>query len=380
MLDWHSEIDLITKSNIFHTPNFTKPKSNIILYGAGSMGEMALDLMATVGKKPKYIIDKNFTGPLREIPVIKPEKIPESDLKYCSFVICISSIPTASIFDDLEKLGCQDIRHFYDYSEITFPGSMPNGWFLKNLKKIELEGIEKVCKILSHDNSSLAHYLQFTWWRLKRKEVVFNDYPVLSGEKFFKAPHFPRLNEHETFVDGGAHFGKSIDAFIASTGNKFNSIWAFEPDQKNFEILKNHINSTDNRIFVHAYALYDQDKTVHFQSDLGFASKIRTGGRKLVRAITLDSMFNIHPSIIKLHIEGSELQALHGSQKTIKLHRPIMMVLADHHKDGLYKIATFLVATKNYKLYFSLHDYCGNSAVFYAYPLERLAKTQKMSI
>ena len=48
------------------------------------------------------------------------------------------------------------------------------------------------------------------------------------------------------------------------------------------------------------------------------------------------------------------------------------MILADHNEDGLYEIANFLNQLREYKLYFYLHDYCGNSAVYYAIPKERI--------
>jgi hypothetical protein len=41
------------------------------------------------------------------------------------------------------------------------------------------------------------------------------------------------------------------------------------------------------------------------------------------------------------------------------------MILADHSEDGLYKIPQFINKLGGYKLYFNLHDYCGNTAVFY---------------
>ena len=154
---------------------------------------------------------------------------------------------------------------------------------------------------------------------------------------------------------------------------KFNHIWSFEPDLSNEKILKESLSGEGyNRITFNRKALSDNCKVVKFKDGLGFASEVDSCGNKSVDSVALDSLPDIRPTIIKLHIEGDELKALYGAANTIRQYRPIIMVLADHNSDGLFEIANFLKEQYNYKLFFYLHDYCGNSAVFYSYPLERI--------
>ena len=214
MIEWEKELDRLLKSNFKEPDPFRKINSEIVLYGAGAMGKMAIDIMKTVNTKPKYIVDKTFEGKLFGIKVIKPHEIPECDRDKATFVISISSIPVEPIFDFLKGLGCKDIRHFYDYSEIAFPKAMPNGWVKKDISEEDIDGIKHTFKALEHNDFSVAHYLQFLWWRLKREEVLFQDHPVLSGKKFFKSQCMPKLTDHECLLDGGAHFGQTVKDFI----------------------------------------------------------------------------------------------------------------------------------------------------------------------
>jgi FkbM family methyltransferase len=357
-------------SNKYNIDNAVK-QDGIVLYGAGAMGEMALDFLELINVAPKYIIDTQKNGKLRGIKIIHPTDIPKNDLESLTFILCIVTVPITPIVNYLKELGCQDIRHFYDYTEIMLKNELTNGWSCLNPTSEDIEAITKVCAYLEHDKYSLAHYLQFLWWRLRRVEKTYLEYPILSNQKYFKAPCMPKLRENESFLDGGAHFGTTTKSFLDTVDMKFETIWAVEPDEKNLATMKAGFSDIDNIRYL-PIALSDTNETVNFVNDFGFASKVKKNGNKTIKTQTIDSL-NINPSIIKLHLEGYELKALEGVKETINRVRPILMVLADHNEDGLYKIADFMMGLEEYKIHFYLHDYCGNSAIFYAIPNERFS-------
>ena len=380
MIDYQREIE-----NIYsHKPvkeKIYRPVSEegIVLYGAGKMGKMAIDLMKKKKIFPKYIIDQKAKGNIEGVEIIAPHEIPEIDKQKCTFLVAIVTLPLQPIINSLCEIGCQDVRHFYDYSQFYFPDLMSNGWEMFNLTQKIKNEIESVLNQLSHDEPSVIDYLRFLWWRLKRKDISYSDFPVLSDKKYFRADHFPDLTDEEIFVDGGAHFGYIIDEFINAVNGKFKHIFAFEPDSENISAMKEHLCLCldEGRITIFDTALTDINQSINFFAGLGYASKTDKNGDSLTKTVKLDDLIKIKPTIIKLHIEGDELKALKGAKKIIKKNRPILMVLADHNKDGLYKIAKFLYNLDKYKLYFNLHDYCGNSAIFYAYPEERIYNLRK---
>lgn len=368
MIDYKKEINNILNSEKSTITEENLKDREIILYGAGKMGIMALDFLEKINIKPKFIVDQNITGVLKNIEVISLEDLTIQDKKECLFIVCIVTLPYKNIFDSLK---CSNICHFYDYSNIMLNKYISNGWEKSDLDKNDLENIKNISSKLEKDKTSLAHYLQFLWWRIRKIENIYKDYPVLSNNKYFDAPCFPKLTENEKLLDAGAHFGTTIQHFINATNKKFGTIWAYEPDEQNLTILKNSINKEfEEKIHLYNIALSDKNDSSYFTDKLGFASKIDEEGDIKVSTKKIDSL-NINPTIIKLHLEGHELKALEGAKETITKNRPIILVLADHNEDGLYKIANFLINLENYKLFFYLHDYCGNSAVYYAIPKER---------
>lgn len=367
-MNYKNELEKIYNAQ---APNYSQSflEKEIVLYGAGSLGYMACNLLKQAGLKAKYIVDKSAKGEIDGIKIISPDDIPINDIENCLFVVCIATVSYNDISNFLVKLGIKNIIQFYTYAYIKFPHLLLNGWTAFNPTEEEKSQIEKVSESLSHDELSLCHYLQFLWWKTRNIEVVYENYPVLSGKKYFKSPCLPKLNTEEVLLDAGSHFGQTIESFIKVTNNEYRNIYAFEPDKANLDVVKE--NFPDKRIIYSAKAIYNETGQQKFKEGLGFASKLDETGNIMVETTTIDAL-NISPTIIKLHTEGDELKGLEGAQQTIKRRNPILMVMADHHPDGLYKIPYFLYNLSGYKLYFNLHDYCGNTAVFYAIPIERL--------
>mgnify|MGYP000006477063 FL=1 len=340
--------------------------NEFILYGAGSLGSMAVDLLEKRGLRPEYIVDKSAKGNIKGIKIISPEEIPDIDKKEKLFIICIATLPYNSIIEFLSSIGVKNTIQFYTYAYLQFPDLLLNGWTSYNITENEKNELESVCESLKHDECSLCHYLQFLWWKLRGIEHIYEGYPVLSGKKFFGSPAIPQLSDNEILLDAGCHYGQTIKSFIEKTNNKYDKIYAFEPDAANLEKCKDKFY--DERIIYSDKAIYNECEKVKFMTGLGFASKIdNKDGNKEVDAITIDSL-NINPTIIKLHTESDELKGLEGAEHTIGRSHPILMIMADHTPDSLYKIPQFITKLNGYKLYFNLHDYCGNTAVYYGVP------------
>ena len=53
--------------------------NEFILYGAGSLGSMAVDLLEKRGLRPEYIVDKSAKGNIKGIKIISTEEIPDID-------------------------------------------------------------------------------------------------------------------------------------------------------------------------------------------------------------------------------------------------------------------------------------------------------------
>jgi hypothetical protein len=82
----------------------------------------------------------------------------------------------------------------------------------------------------------------------------------------------------------------------------------------------------------------------------------------------------LHPTLIKLHVEGAELDLLRGARRTLERQRPIVMATSYHNDDGISRLPIWLhEQLPGYRLHFRMHGWCGTGAVIYAIPAERPA-------
>ncbi len=119
-------------------------------------------------------------------------------------------------------------------------------------------------------------------------------------------------------------------------------VFAFEPLPRNLEYLRRHLslNRIENAVVIEA-AVADRSGTVRFEEDAS-TSKGRIGeqGGLEVRAIALDDWIDEGklppPALLKIDIEGAELQALQGARKALAKTHPAIF-LSTHsgkvHKD-----------------------------------------------
>jgi FkbM family methyltransferase len=121
-------------------------------------------------------------------------------------------------------------------------------------------------------------------------------------------------------------------------------VFAFEPLPRNLEYLKRHLslNRIENAAVIEA-AVADRSGRVRFEEDAS-TSKGRIGaqGALEVRSIALDDWIDEgklpQPDLLKIDIEGAELQALQGARKALARSHPAIF-LSTHsgkvHEDCL---------------------------------------------
>jgi len=137
-------------------------------------------------------------------------------------------------------------------------------------------------------------------------------------------------------LDCGAHIGCHSVEFA-----KFGPVHAFEPIFH--EVTQ--MNAKDLPITVHPYGLSDENKSAAFYiqkvengtavnyggTSMEFKSDTHTIGNLKV----LDELYTGTPSVVKIDVEGHELQALRGMKKTLSKHKPalIIEILASQKND-----------------------------------------------
>jgi len=280
--------------------------------------------------------------------------------------VSVVTSPYVTIEQSLAARGCNDVVPFYDVAE-ALRGRHPlaNGWFAEPLTAADQREIERVFAGWD-DDVSRAHHLQFIAWRRLREEWTFDRAPI-TADRYFIPEVAAGLRDSETLLDGGAHHGAVSLGFAAMIDSA--RVIAVEPDAANRAVLGERLRGLP-RTEILDCALASQDGAAAFSEGYGFASKLSAFGQAKVSVRSIDSL-DVEPTFIKLHLEGGELDALHGACETLNAQRPIVVATVYHNADGLYRTADWLMRELDgYRFLFRNHCWCGTGAVVYAVPRE----------
>lgn len=147
------------------------------------------------------------------------------------------------------------------------------------------------------------------------------------------------LKEDTVFLDVGANVG--FYSLMLSQVCKRGKVYAFEPVDKNFAVLQKNIfeNKLENVVTAVPKGLWSETTTLEFsipdgvKNNLGtYSAGTRRQSQDKVRCdvTTLDEFVaNTELSrldAIKMDIEGAELFALRGAEKTLNTFRPILQI------------------------------------------------------
>lgn len=178
-----------------------------------------------------------------------------------------------------------------------------------------------------------------------------------------------QFSSNEVFIDCGAYDGDSAVSFIQALKRRgidtYKKIISFEPDKKSYKKLcdrklKNHICICKG--------VSDNVGTGRFMSDGTSGNFCENGGAD----IEIDCIDNImqgrKATMIKMDIEGSELEALKGARKTILKWIPKLAICIYHKREDLWEIFNYIRdLNPKYKFYIRAYDVTCNELVLYAF-------------
>lgn len=218
------------------------------------------------------------------------------------------------------------------------------------------------------DNESKRQYLAHVDCRIN---LNFKGLPEADVANQYFPSDIVSLTDSEVFLDAGAYDGDTLRDFAKRTNNKFTKYLALEPDPVNYKKLL-EVASTfeDGKVEVFPYAVGAEDTMLKFDATGGAGAGFNENGSIEVECKRVDDFFyDFKPTYLKFDIEGAELDALKGSEKTIETHRPKLAVCIYHLPDDLWTIFLYLYNKYPfYNFYARTHQYDGLDFVLYAIP------------
>jgi FkbM family methyltransferase len=241
---------------------------------------------------------------------------------------------------------------------------------------VQGDAVRRAYSVLE-DGPSREEFVAQLRWRLL---LDFDGLPPPVTHPVYFPPDLYEVNDAEVFVDCGAYDGDTVRTLLGLTPLDRGTIFAFEPDSLTFARLKQyHANLPQvvkDRIHVARMAVGAHAGTISFAM-MGTPASAAGSGESVVECVRLDdALKGMHPTIVKMDIEGSEIDALNGAAQTIRTHRPILAVSAYHTQNHFWEIPQLIKDfSSDYHIFLRPHLIEVWELVCYAVPSHRLRST-----
>ncbi len=321
----------------------------IILFGASSCAELFvkcfpdIDILCFVDNDSQKW-GKKFLG----FKVYNPSIIEKIEF---DFAIVISSSYILEINDQL--------KHTKYYGKVySALHLITNRDFSKQIIHESINEIDMVRDLLNDEQSKKV----FDYCLCSRL-AGNNDYrDIYSPNQYFIDEI--KLHQNEVFVDCGAYIGDTIDSYISHVG-RFEKIYAFEMDNKNYNKMVHKYSNTGN-IYMYNVGIWSEKKKLYFENS-GNSSQIGEGSQ-LCNVNSLDNLIEERITYVKMDIEGAEYNALLGAKRIIQKYHPKLAVCIYHKETDLWKIPLLVHnILPEYKLIIRHHEIYSCETVLYAY-------------
>ena len=177
------------------------------------------------------------------------------------------------------------------------------------------------------------------------------------------------------FADCGAYDGDTLRYLVEPGRNiTVEAVAAFEPDLANYHKLAGLAQSGAlaqlGDICLIPCGVGCETKTIRFSEGQGEGSNVSESGNVTIQCVTLDSaLVGFRPNLIKMDIEGSELDAVIGAEHLLRANRPGLAICLYHCAGHLWKIPLRVSRIVSGGRHFlRAHAYNGLELVYYWVP------------
>jgi len=344
-------------------------KGKTVIYGAGKTGRRVLTLLKRHGVKVDYFLDEKGGANISidNIPIIRPDD-PNVD-KMANVIVALFNHRT-DIIPVLTLLKQNGFTKIIPYTELFmhFTDELPAHYWLGPTDVYESD-ISDIATVLGmfEDQHSRDLFMSLLRFRVTGDPTCV---PPPQIENIYFPTDVPGRSKPDHFIDCGAFNGDTLRSARERFG-VLESVRAFEPDPNNYRKLvelNNEIPFSKDTILIPCgvWALTVQ---LSFAFDGSPASVISEHGSNIVQCVAIDDCLGGYkPTLIKMDIEGSELEALKGCKHIIMSTKPELAISVYHVPDHLWKIPLFIKEmVPDYKCFLRLHGANGYDTVFYAH-------------
>jgi FkbM family methyltransferase len=349
---------------------------DVVIFGSSVLGRLLLESARKTRIAVSAFADNDPTKwgtRLDGVQIMSPAEAVARFDDTAAFVIGIfnGSGPKAQ----LSALGCRRIVSYLQFAW-TFPGVtqfIPRILLPTDILQHSTQLAEAYATLA--DERSRSEFAGQVAWRCTLDDAYLPSHSAMQDIYFDRA--VAAFHEDDIIFDCGAFDGDSLRSLLAS-GDSFRRYYAFEPDATNLRILREYVASLGQelreKIVALPFALGAADEAVPFEAGHGVASGRRLGASDRVESRRIDSLGFDPPTVIKMDIEGMELDALRGATETLVRDQPVLAIAAYHYCEHLWQIPILIKSiAPSYDIMLRRYAEECWETVFYAIPPNRRA-------
>jgi FkbM family methyltransferase len=345
--------------------NYDQSKS-LAIYGFGSAGQSITDSLLKENFCIDLIIDKNkFGTSYKNIPIIDLQELEHENNSNRDCLIALHNhyIDIRDVYKELIKYNFAKIWLLAQIPRISKKIQIFNGYWLDlSFNYAEHKKEIEAFKELLADKKSVELASQIIRYR---EYGNIEDYPEPSLFDEYTPKDLPKYKGPLKIIDCGAYTGIALEKFL-NAGYEIDSFVAFEPDINNFEKLSRKKFNVRYSICL-PLGVWSSNVQLHFNNNASMGSCIDGSGDSVIQCVSVDDVLNSYePNLIKLDVEGAEVEAIKGLKKTIKNYKPNLAVSVYHKPSHIYEIALLINSWNiGYQFYLRVHEHNTYGVVLY---------------
>lgn len=342
--------------------------AGLVVYGLGSVGRQIVDDLLAEDKQIHLILDRGKRGEsYRDIPILALEDVTDGRLAGRTVLIGLHNhyVDIKQIRDDLLGAGAVRILSPINLPELAPHGRTQPGYWLDASFDYDAHQPDFArARAALADTTSRELFDALVSYR-QTGDISNCPTPSLGDE--YTPEDLPRLKEPLRIVDCGAFTGVAIHKFLKA-GYAIESVVAFEPDLDNFETLASRDFGIPRSLCL-PLGTWSTTCQLRFASDASMASRLSDSGDTVVQCVAVDDILRGEQvNVVKLDVEGAEIETLKGMRRIIHDQRPALLVSAYHLPEHLYEIIDVIDSWKlGYRFHMRVHEFNTFGIVIYAF-------------
>ena len=155
--------------------------------------------------------------------------------------------------------------------------------------------------------------------KLPKQDTFFRDRPNYEAHDYSIC--MSHCESRGTAIDIGAHVGYWSSRLV----NDFEQVVAFEPVAEHLDCLRQNVTAPNLQIEPYAVGIESGTELLEIHLENSGMCRISTKGRP-VSVKSIDSYNLAHVDLVKIDVEGYEVNVLLGMQDTISRCRPLIFI------------------------------------------------------